>query len=429
MTDVAVAPDHTPCRVGIWGVFNVEDYGQAVYLAVLRAELARRLPAAQLRIFAPTSRPTRSHRGEPVEVLGPRSPTRVGDLADQLDFVLVTGWSVGPDSDPFLVEGLGARIPTTWHATDRAEADAMRHAGVEGSVDVTPHPAVLLPRLMPAPVLEKRREYLRVMGWYPRESHALVIQGGPAIAADLASLLPQVRQVLDDHPGLAPVLAELHQDDETFARPVAESLRGWGRVYRIPASASAEDVSAAVAAATAFVGSSPTGQLTALAHGRPAVPLISGAGKGQALPEAFARAVKAGAGEATLVQVQTEVDSYIDRIARAAAATSRARHPDGLPDPTRPALEAELQALRLAHRARVERSYAERTVLADHVARAEAEVTAFREEVDRLAQRAGEEADARARAEAECAALRNTRTFRWTSSARSLYRALRGRRL
>ena|GEM_PF-5960935 len=313
----------------------------------MRSELARR--GVHVRVFAPTDRPTRAGRGEPVQVLGD---------AAEVDLLVAAG--------PGLVDG-----PHRWHATDPAESAALRDAGVGGRVDVTAHPAVLLPRLLPREVLDKRLEYLRLMGWFPREGPALVTEG-PA------------ERILADHPGLAPVT--------------------------LPGFLGLEDVAAAIAAADGFAGS-PAGCLVALAYGKPAAASDD--------PEAFARAAKAAPDTELLERLQAEVDAWLDSLAEEAR-TRAVPSP-----PSTAALEAELQALRRAHRARAERANAERVVLADRVARAEAEAAAARHDADHLRQRVDEEGAARARFEAECAALRSTRTFRWTAAARAVYRRLR----
>lgn len=380
MTDVPAVSDPTPCRVGLLGAFDVEDFGQAVYAQVVRAELARRLPTGEVTVFVPggRARPTRADRGEPAE---PWSPAR----AAELDLVVVAGSGDAVDT------GEGG----WWH--------------VPGA-DV-PHPAVLLPTLFPAPVLEKRLEYLRVMGWYPREGDALVVQGDGVPAGGLD-------QLLEDHPGLSPVVVQLHQGDGAPPPP--------GAWHRLPPSAGAEDVVAAIAASAGFVGSSAVGCLTALCYGRPSVQLA--AGDELALRDAYARAVKAGAREDVLAAMQAAVSAWLDQVAAEAAEAARWRHPEGLREPSRAALQAELDGLRRAHRASVERRYQERAALADHAARAEARAAALAEEVGELRQRAANEAAERARFESELTALRNTRTFRWTDAARSVYRVLRGRR-
>ena len=378
MTDVPAVSDPTPCRVGLLGAFDVEDFGQAVYAQVVRAELARRLPAAGIKVFVPDgpARPTRADRGEPAEAW---SPAR----AAELDLVVVGG------------DAVATGVDVRWHVPDPN----------------VPHPAVLLRALFPAPVLERRLEYLRVMGWYPREGDALVVQGDGVVAGGLD-------QLLEDNPGLTPVVVQLHEGDGAPSAP--------GGRHRLPPAASAEDVVAAIAASAGFVGSSPVGCLTALCYGRPSVQLAPG--DELDLPDAFARAVEAGSREDLLTGMQAKVAAWLDQVAAEAAEAARSRHPERLPDRSRAALEAELDALRRAHQARVERSYQERAALADHAARAEAQAAALAEEVGELRQRAANEAAERARFESELNALRNTRTFRWTDSARSVYRVLRGRR-
>ena len=442
-TDSRAGPDPTPCRVGLWGVFDVEDFGQAVYRQVLGAELARRLPAARLRVFSAggAGRPTRADRGEPAEPLGRWSPGRATELAERLDFVVVGGSRLAPsggpgaagDGDRFLVEGPGpggdVAPGVRWNVVDRADEVALRRAGVAGDIDVTPHPVVLLPRLIAREVLDKRLEFLRVMGWYPREGGGLVVQGDEALVPLVPRVVGSLRQVLDAQPGLSPVLVELHHDDGDahFAGALAAALGG--RVRRLPAAASQEDVAAAIAASSAFVGSSPVGCLAALAYGRPSVRTDGAAAEHDGLEKALAVALKSGAPERLLVRQQAELDAFFDTVARAAAAAARARHRGHPPDPARPALEAELRALRRAHRARSERANVERALLADRVVETEADLGATVGELDELRRRAERESEARARYEAECDALRQTRTFRWTAAARRVYGKLnRGRR-
>ena len=304
-----------------------------------------------MRVFAPTGRSTRAGRGEPVEALGE------GAEVDVL---------VGVGAEP--VEG-----PHRWHVTDPADEAALRAAGVDGRIDVTPHPAVLLPRLLPQDVLDKRLEYLRLMGWFPAEGGALVVEGS-------------AERILADRPGLTPVT--------------------------LPDFLSLEDVAAAIGGSDGFVGS-PAGCLIALAYGKPAVSSDD--------PDEFARAEKAAPDTETLARLQSEVDAWLDSVAEEASSRAPARPPE----PPTAALQSELRALRLAHRARTERANAERVVLADRVARAEADAAAARREAQELRRRLDEESAGRARYEAECAALRSTRTFRWTAAARAMYRRLR----
>ncbi len=447
MTEWRDGAGATPCRVGIWGAFDQEDYGQAIYTEVVRSELMRRLPDAHLRFFAPygPDRPTRSDRGEPAEALGVWSPARTAELADQLDFVVVGGADLAiADEDRaavygveaaelasrgsarFFVEGPGpAGPPVRWHVAGPDDAGALRHAGVEGPIDITAHPAVLASRVLPASVLTKRLEYLRLMGWCPREGAGLVLQAGAGSVPLVPALLPALRRALDDHPGLTPVVIELHHGDGLFADALASALHGAGvPAHRTPPSLGLEDVAALIAASAAFVGTSPAGGLTASGYARP---WIMGAGP-DGLGAALARAMGTGPDEATRRGLQGELDTYLDRLAGHAAEAARSRHPNGLPERTRADLQSELAALRRAHRIRVERSNAERVMLADHVSSAESGRAGMLSELEVLRRLAEEEGAARARFEAECAALHQTRTFRWTARARALYRVLGGPR-
>jgi hypothetical protein len=56
-----------PVRIGVWGTFDVENFGDTLFPVLARAELGRRLPGAQVRAFAPFGRATRLDRGERAE--------------------------------------------------------------------------------------------------------------------------------------------------------------------------------------------------------------------------------------------------------------------------------------------------------------------------------------------------------------------------
>jgi len=141
------------------------------------------------------------------------------------------------------------------------------------------------------------------------------------------------------------------------------------------------------------------------------------------------------------------VDADLDRIAEAAAAASPSHQAPShqvkespLPDPDRLAeAELALQRLRVAHEARSRRLATERMVFANHLHKAEADISALRAEVSRLAEQvahaearlaeavAATQAEAKARSvtEAELAGLRATRTFRYTAELRNVYARLR----
>lgn len=343
-------PDPTPVRLGLWGAFDSEDLGPALWAQVVRAELARRLPDAHIRVLAPTGRPTRAARGELVEAVPDLSA-----VSEELDFV------------------------------------------VEMEAGVGPPPAMLAGRLFPAEVLDKRLEYLRLMGWFPARGSAIVVEG---------EVTTDVDQLVADRPGTTLVVA--------------------GR--DLPAFVSHEDVVAALRAADGLVSSSPAWCAAALGCGTASVE------PGPGLADRLDEAVKDLADGGLLRRAQDEVDAWLDGVASEAVAAARTRHPEGWPDPSRTALLSELRALRRAYRARCERGHLERVLLADRAVRTDAELADLRTELDLLRRemealtaRGDREAAARAAAEAEIAAIHRTRTFRWTASARSVYRFLRRR--
>src|SRR5204862_7486308 len=123
-------------------------------------------------------------------------------------------------------------------------------------IPVVPHPAVLADRLFAADVLRKRLDYLRAMGWYPEEGSPLVLQDEAGTAPELAAAA---------HAGTVVVLLAL----EPWGQG-GQAAAGPDRPFRLPSEVTLEDVTAAIAHAGAFVGTSAAGQATALAFGAPA---------------------------------------------------------------------------------------------------------------------------------------------------------------
>src|SRR4051812_50218436 len=99
-------------RVGLFGGFEAAD---AVVAAVLRAELARRLPGLELHVYTPTGASTAIGQTERVEwtdqALGAPTPLRRGEVAATLDAGGVSGSGAfdAPPGSPLrvLVEGPG----------------------------------------------------------------------------------------------------------------------------------------------------------------------------------------------------------------------------------------------------------------------------------------------------------------------------------
>jgi lipopolysaccharide transport system ATP-binding protein len=316
--------------LGVWGTFDVENYGDHLFPRVAAHELARRLEAVTVRAYSPLGwlHPTRMDGGEPAEPLGPWHEARLDELAAELDCVLIGGGEIIHTRDELLapaygisaadmraltpsryfIEGLGPereeRCPVLWHAVgvpfDPIPEDAARMraalatrpyvavrddlsrarllaAGVDAEVAVVPDSAFLAPRILAPPLLRKRREYLQAMGWYPADGNAMVVQGNRDLvgfAPDLAAVCVRLRA---EHPDLRVVLAPTgvcHGDDE-LASDLFDRLRGAGQrdVFRLPREVGVEDLAAAISGAGVFVGSSLHGCITALAFGRSFVPL------------------------------------------------------------------------------------------------------------------------------------------------------------
>jgi HAMP domain-containing protein len=432
----------TPCRIGVWGVFDGDAFADALVPFVLRRELTARLPEAQIRMFAPYGflRPTPRDGGEPAEPLGRWSPDRAAAMASGLDCILVAFTDPPPDHDAL------ARA----YGTDRADLDALdvrrwfvdRANFAEERCPVLTFgadPVVLAPRLFSADLLAKRIEYLWLMGWYPSEGATVLVEGDagllpivPAVGAALGSLLAS-------EPDVTVVLAEMGSPgDAEFAAALAARLPA-GSVYRLPRCAGLEDLAAAIVNCAVFAGSSPRAGLVAQAYGRSSIRLDPAE---PPAPGAFERAMKADPAGSHVSALAASADAELDRISGIARTAELARRQKEAPMPERQhpaATEDALGQLQVAHEARSRRLATERMVFANHLHKAEAEIGHLKDEVARLREelaradgRAAQaeaatraEAEARLAVEEELAGLRATRTFRYTAELRSVYGRLR----
>lgn len=169
-----------PARIGILGAFDADLFGAAVALRVLRHELRRRLVDPEVRVFAPfgAERPTRFDAGEPAEPLGPFDSGHAERLAAQLDLLVVV-----PPEDG--VADVAERYETGGAVEDRLgwlEVTALDGCEVV-SAGEQPHPGLLVDRVLPAAVLDKRLRYLRLMGWYPPGDAVSVSERGGVLVA------------------------------------------------------------------------------------------------------------------------------------------------------------------------------------------------------------------------------------------------------
>jgi polysaccharide pyruvyl transferase WcaK-like protein len=315
-----------PPRIGLFGTFDLENLGDTLFPRVIRAEIGRRLPNADVRTFSPVGYVglNRFDGGiEPVEPLGAWSAERCAELASELDLVVIGGGELIHDRDEelaphyglpaqemteraptrFFVEGLNAGegdpVPTAWHAVgvpfdlldglaervraalaereyvsvrDPDSVARLRSAGVELDIDVIPDPAFLAPRLFDHELLDSRLGFLRTMGWFPApEQEALVVQGSRGLMEHVDAIAQAVVELCDRR-GFVPVLVEMgpiHGDGEV-ADALAERLPN---AIRPTAPLGVEDVIAAIEGSAGFVGNSLHGNILAAAFDKPAVAL------------------------------------------------------------------------------------------------------------------------------------------------------------
>ena len=332
--------------------------------------------------------------GRPALPLGTPSARRKRQLADRYDVVVVTGDVIHAQDEhygqlhdltaaeiaslrpsEFFLDGLGSELerqcPVVWSAAgapfDLSGADATRmRAALEGrphisvrddasrdrllaigatnDIAVVPDPTVLASRLFPSDVLRKRIEYLRVLGCFPSKGRPVLLQGElrPEITRAAAASFGNRAIVLADPQGV---------DDTAIAAKTT-------RIFRLPAHASLEDITAAIANAQAVIG--PTSSV-ATAFG---VPALVATGR-DAAPEL-------SQGPATLAELQTRVDAEFDTIAELAERSWSKRVEE---DGRRPVMLAQAliqsqeryQALLEAHAARGERLVNERMRFAEIV--------------------------------------------------------------
>lgn len=456
----------TPCRIGLWGSFVAYGFDGVLVTNIARRELSQRLPAAEIIALGP-------HESDPW------SAERVAELTDRLDCVIVTGDGLfgQPDGDQadadhadrFLVRGLApleGRCPVMWHAVSlageptKAEAVALveamadrayvgvsdatsKHwleaAGVDDEIVVLPHPAVLASRLFPTSLIEKRLKYLRVMGWYPRDGLAIVVQGDDSLVAKVQDLAADLEKLAAElgAAGIVLLQDEPRRGNQDFADALAGALTR--APYRPPA-LGMEDTAACVAGSVAVVAISPALAATALSYGRPHAPTGDPC------------RLETRMGPEELRGLQEQVDASFDHVSSVAAEAASARLDRDDTGPDVEELLATLTRLRRAHEVQARRLAHERMVLADQIIdlgalhedalmgkdtviasqqRAIELQTAELERSRAMFEHVSASADTLraglaaaevqvAAAEAELAALRATRTFRWAAPARSL---------
>ena len=307
-------------RIGLWGTFDVEHLGDCLVPRVLGAELARRLPDADLRPASPLGYVglNRYEVDPPAAPLGAWSEERVDELARAIDLLVIGAGSIVHGDDArlapwyglsadrlernapsrFFIEGVGKHevdVPTAWFSVeveraappelearwrealatralvavrDEPSREALTDAGVERPVDVVPDPTFLLPRTLPAPALSARIDRLRDLGAYPA-GEALVVQGGAGELEHVEAFAAAVSAIAAAR-SLTPLIVEAEpvHGDRAFADALARLLPS---ALRLPADAVVDEVVAAVAWSAGVVGRSRSLHVTAAAYDRPAV--------------------------------------------------------------------------------------------------------------------------------------------------------------
>lgn len=446
--DTLVAPVHVelkrwtvPCRIGVWGTFDIENYGDALLARILRREFARRLPEATIQLLSPRGflHPTRLDGGEPAEPLGRWSLDRIrelthefdctvigpGEILHQQDHLLAKHYDAATDeaiacapSRFFFAEGadtrdasmvwlavgvpmdltegnqlvqsamLGARLITV---RDRFSQERLRTAGLR-TVELSPDPGILTPRLFPATLLERRLAYVRHMGWYPPGGEVVLVQGN----ADLVRFAPLIAESLsrwlttcDRQTSIVLVeLSEGHGDHQ-----FADTLSGLLPFphWRLPTQLTLEDIVATIAGAQGFLGVSLHGNVTALAFGK--TPMLLNLGNQSKLqgfaeligrpelaisrPEDLEEGIRSAFQRKTpytvVGELRDRVDRVFDRVAQIAVDAYGRRR--GIPAPhpdDAGTLEAEVRLAEVlrAHEAQSEARIRERLAFAEVLGRA-----------------------------------------------------------
>lgn len=349
-----------PC-IGIWGTFDVANFGDLLFPRIFEQEMKRRLPQATVRSFSPLGslRSVQLDGGAVAEPLGEWTTQRIVELERELDFVAVGGGEIIHEHDAyyggwyeiptpeaerlrpsqFFIEGLGEeaerRATVAWHSVgipfdlegefaERVRAACQRRpyisvrdegsrarlvrAGVERDVSVVPDSALVLKRLFAHDVLERRLGYLKAIRAFPTEGNPLALQGSrallPHVEAIGRALAPMLEE--EDVPVLLLETGPCHGDGE-FADAISPYLPP-DRTYRLPESVVVEDLVAAISHSRGFVGISLHGSITALAFDVPFAILDL---VGYAKLSAFAQLVGA---EAVHVTSSDDIASSVARV-------------------------------------------------------------------------------------------------------------------
>jgi polysaccharide pyruvyl transferase WcaK-like protein len=471
--------------VAVWGTFDLDTFGDQLYPRITEDEIVRRLPGWMVRTYSPFGweRPCRMDGGFVAEPLGERDESRLTGLAAAADLTLVGGgdivhfdtdglagaYGVDPSTlarrspGAWYVSGLGAtleqRHPVIWNAVgvpaepapnhaelirdalsrrryiavrDEVSARRLRDCGVEKDIAVVPDLGVLVHRLMRAEVQRPRVDYFRLMGWYPVDRPALIVQADRSAVPLVKEIAKVLRWALGELLMADIVLLETdpsHGDGE-FLDLLAEQLDP-KRTYRLPAGLPPEDVLAAIHGSIGTVATSYHATLASAMLGRrwavldtsaaikPLAELLEQpdhyATSADELAEAIRVAFPKQPDPKRYSPLRDQVDKHFDVVAEeaervwlAGGGNSEHRWAD---------VRRENIQLRAAYRTGRQRLAAERRKLLDQI-HVGSDGAAFSsvppEEIARL------KADS-----AELERLRHTKLLRWSTPARRIYGRLK----
>jgi polysaccharide pyruvyl transferase WcaK-like protein len=383
-------PTTAPPVIAHIGALDLASYGDQLYPLVSSHELAKRLDDVQVAPFGPVGS---LGPGASTWALGPWSDHRTRALAARATLVLCGGGEVvhGDGSiyapfyglaprdaadlgiDRWFLDALGAAegsCPVAWHGVgvpaeldpttaarvrralgaralvavrDEHSRRLLEGAGVERDVAVVPDSALLLPRVLPAPELDRWRKRLQADGQFPPDGPepVIVVQGNNTMAGLAPALASAIDEIVPDFRIATVALSPCH-DDHVFVTRLADHARS--RMWSVPEDAPLEAVAAAVAGADCFLGVSLHGAITAFAYGRPFASLdpfgqakLRGFAELIGWPqartsdpaEAVRRAGRRASGDevppTTLATLQARIDAHFDRVAELAAAHAERR--------------------------------------------------------------------------------------------------------
>jgi polysaccharide pyruvyl transferase WcaK-like protein len=313
-----------PFRVAQFGTFEVDNYGDLLFPLVLRQALRRRLGEVEVELFSPTPG---SFRGDPSMNVRAIGEKQLDGVADRFDAYVIGGGDLvsfsrlsAPEHGYNLPRTSSAHaacwalpalcrhpdVPILWNAPgvphpfrpeqavvlwdlctevdyrcvrDEPSRRHLREAGVEGEIEVVPDTALCLPELLsPERARQLAAQRLAPLGLAP--GGYLAFQIAPWL---LKQLGVEVREV-------ARFLGRLarQRGESALLLPVGYCHGDRRALERIRAAAPSElpllaeplpplELAAVIASASAFVGSSFHGNVTAFAYGLPHLMVNSGA--------------------------------------------------------------------------------------------------------------------------------------------------------